>query len=229
MLVVNSPRLVDQITSDNVTYSFDPFIRDLYDGLVQLSSEGQRLMWRTPDEGYTALNPNPKSKPLVHVGLELLHKQLLQPEHAGELFGKSIAEMKRLNVWNGPTKFGVLQEGQNMRVVSLYHWVRDLLIRSQADTFFGPEINEMEPDLPSLWDNWSLNSWMLSYGYPNFLTSSVTEPRDRMIKVVTAFMNIPFAERRGGTPFVRELEVEMRHAGIRKEDCAKVLVIILSS
>jgi hypothetical protein len=229
MLVVNSPRLVDQVVADNATFSFDPFIRDLYDGLVQLSEAGQNIMWKKPEDGYKALNPNPKGKVLVHIGLDLLHKQLLQPDHMTDLFNVSFNEMRRLIDWDSANRFGIMKETPDVRVASLYRWVRDLLIRAQADTFFGPEINEMEPNLARLWDNWSLNSWMLSYGYPSFLTTSVTEPRDRMIKVVTDFMNIPFSERRGGTPFVRELEKEMRHAGLAQEDCAKVLVIILSS
>lgn len=229
MLVVNSPRLVDQVVADNSTFTFDPFIRDLYDGLVQMSAQGQEIMWKKPEEGYKALAPNPKGKVLVHIGLDLLHKQLLQPDCMTDLFNTSFNEMRRLLDWDSANRFGIMNETPDVRVASLYRWVRDLLIRAQADTFFGPEINEMEPNLARLWDNWSLNSWMLSYGYPAFLTTSVTEPRDRMIKVVTDFMNIPFSERRGGTPFVRELETEMRHAGLAQEDCAKVLVIILSS
>jgi len=33
MLVIQSPKLIDEVVSDNETFSFDPFIYDWYKGL----------------------------------------------------------------------------------------------------------------------------------------------------------------------------------------------------
>lgn len=229
MLVVQSPRLIDQIVGDSETFSFDPFIYDWYKGLVNVSDEAQNLLWKSAAQGYQSLKPNPKGKALVHHGLELLHTQLLRNSQMETVFHAAVDEMKRLAQWESFCQTGVLREADGVKVVSLYKWCRDIVIHAQVNAFFGPYINEMEPDLASVWDNWSLNSWILSYGFPSFLTAGATVPREKMIKLVRKWMQVPKNERRGGTAFVKELEAEMEHAGLSQDDSARVLVIILSS
>lgn len=146
-----------------------------------------------------------------------------------DLLRAGIEEMDILSKWGGFRGDGVLAESDQIKVVSLYQWCRGVMIKAEVHSFFGPFLNELDPTIPSIWDTWNINSWQLSYGYPKFLASVATKPRDRMIHLLQTYLKTPLHIRHGAAPFVRELEDEMKHIGLSLEDSAKVLVIILSS
>jgi hypothetical protein len=79
----------------------------------------------------------------------------------------------------------------------------------------------------SIFDEWDINSWMITYKFLKFMAKAATEPRDRLIQTLTRYLDTPREKRPGGVPFVNELEDEERHAGLSSEDSARILMIIL--
>jgi hypothetical protein len=213
MIVVQSPTLINTITNKQAAYSFDPFIEGLY-GDIGIPDEARKIVWRTPATGYRSLQPNPKDKPLPHIGLDLFHTQLLRHDRIQDTFDVAFSEMKRLMHPNHSQTPGLLNGSENLKIVSLYRWCRDCLVKVQVHSYFGPLINELEPDLASVWDNWSLNSWMLSYGFPRIIATSATEPRDRLVNLISTYMNMPLDQRPGITPFIRDLEADLKHSDL---------------
>jgi hypothetical protein len=70
---------------------------------------------------------------------------------------------------------------------------------------------------------------MLSYGFPRIIATSATEPRDRLINLISTFMDMPLDQRPGVTPFIRDLEADLKHSDLDMADSARVMVIVLSS
>lgn len=225
--VLTSPSEASQIFRDESTFAFDPFIDTVYRGVANVSDKGNSLLWRTPKEGFISLHPNPKNKVLVHTGNALLHKQLLEPRSLHELTVKVLSYAEETMQWDSFFESSVMASTADLKVVSLHCWCRDVLIGAQSRAFFGEYLREIEPHMTQIFDDWDINSWMITYRYPMFMAGAATKPRDKLIQSLTRYLESPREKRSGGVPFVNELEDEERHAGLSNEDSARILMIIL--
>lgn len=99
--------------------------------------------------------------------------------------------------------------------------------RGPDKKFFGPYLHELEPNYTIIFEQWDINSWMITYQYPAFMCKAATLPREKLVKAWTTYLDASREKRTGGVAFVNELEDEMRHAGLGSEDCTRVLTIIL--
>lgn len=225
--VVLSPTDAAKVYKDEKPFSFDPFIDTIYRGVANVSAGGNTILWRTPKEGFTSLHPNPKEKVLVHTGNALLHKQLLNPLELQELTERVLSYIERTTRWDSFFETSILSSHADAKVVSLHCWCRDVLIEAQSRTFFGEYLRELEPRMTAIFDEWDINSWMITYRYPSFMAKAATLPRDRLIRTLTRYLEAPREKRSGGVPFVNELEDEERCAGLSKQDSARILMIIL--
>ena len=70
---------------------------------------------------------------------------------------------------------------------------------------------------------------MLQYGFPPFLAKAAVRNREQAFKLLLKYVQAPTEKRAGGEPFVRELQEEMRHAGLSEHDCIRVLIIIFTT
>lgn len=229
ILVVTSPRLVDEIAKDSKVYTFDGFVDQLYRQVANVSEEAHPILWRTPAEGYNSLRPNPKNKTLVYVGLDLLHHQILKPDRMQALLDNACAKIDELASWDSLPTNSIICDKGNVKVISLYRWCRDGLVQATTQAFFGSYIQDLEPNHAALFDEWKLNSWTLQYGFPPFLARTAVKYRERTVKLLLKYVRAPAEKRAGGEPFVGELEEEMRHAGLSEDDRVRVLIIIFTT
>lgn len=227
ILVLMSPSDASQVFKDESSFAFDSFIDMVYRGVGNVSDDANRILWRTPREGFTSLHPNPHGKVLVHTGNALLHKQLLTASCLQELTGKVSGYIDDNMQWESFFDTSVLSSDADVKIVSLHCWCRDVLIEAQNRAWFGEYIRELEPRMTVLFDEWDINSWMITYQYPSIMAKAATRPRDRLIKVLTRYLDTSREKRSGGVPFVNELEDEERHAGLSSEDSARIMFIIL--
>ncbi|KAI1074866.1 cytochrome P450 [Whalleya microplaca] len=227
IIIVTNPKQVADIFKDDHNFSFDPFIDLVYRGVGNVSEAANTILWRKPSEGFVSLHPNPKQNVLVHTGNALLHKQILTPGSMYDLLGKVLTYIDQGMHWDTFFPTSVISETHEAKVVSLHRWCRDVLIEAQTRVFFGPYLHELQPNYTTIFDQWDVNSWMITYQYPTFLCKAATVPREKLVKSWTAYLDAPRERRAGGVAFVNELEDEMRHAGLGSEDCARVLMIIL--
>lgn len=225
--VLTSPTHSSQVFKDETSFAFDPFIDTIYRGVANVSNEGNTILWRTPTQGFVSLHPNPKKKVLVHTGNALLHKQLLNPQSLHVLTEKVLSYIGETLQWESFFHTSVLSSRADTKVVSLHCWCRDVLIEAQSRAFFGDYLRELEPRMTLIFDDWDINSWMITYRYPKYMAKAAIEPRDRLIKTLTRYLDTPREKRSGGVPFVQELEDEERNAGLSNEDSARILLIIL--
>ena len=227
IVVIMSTSDATQIFKDESSFSFDPFIDMIYRGVANVSDEGNDILWRTPKEGFISLHPNPKEKVLVHTGNALLHKQLLELDSLRELTEKVLSYIDETTQWDTFFPTSVLSSTPDTKVVSLHCWCRDVLLEAQSRAFFGDYLRELEPNMTLIFDDWDINSWMVTFRYPSFMAKAAINPRNRLIRTLTRYLETPLEKRSGGVPFVKELLDEERQAGLSSEDSARILVIIL--
>ena len=227
ILVVIDPGLADQVFKDVDSYSTDPMFDAIYRGVANVSQEGHKTFWRKPSEGFVSLHPNPKKKVLVHTGYDLLHRQILQPQPSQDLTERVMGYIEQTMRWDSFFDATIPAQNPDVKVISLHHWCRDVLVEAQSRAFFGEHLRELEPMLTTIFDKWDFNSWMMVYQVPKIMAKRATVPRDRLIEVLKRYLESPPATRAGGVPFVNELEDEERQAGLSAEDLARILMIIL--
>ena len=209
------------------SFAFDPFIDTVYRGVANVSDQCNIILWRTPQQGFTSLHPNPKGNVLVHTGNALLHKQLLQPESLQELKVKVLSYIEGTMHWNSFFETSVFTSAADAKIVSLHCWCRDVLIEAQSRAFFGQHLHELEPQMTTIFDQRDINSWMMTYRYPASMAKAATQPRDKLIETLKRYLDSLREKRSGGVPFVNELEDEEGQAGLSHEDSARILLIIL--
>ena len=227
ILVVMSHQDAEHVFNDSASYSTDAMFDTIYRGVANVSEDAHKVLWRRPSEGFVSLHPNPKENVLVHTGNNLLHKQILQSGPRQMLTEQVMCFIERSMRWETFTNSTKLAEMPDTKVVSLHGWCRDVLIGAQSRAFFGDFLFALEPNLPVIFDDWDINSWMMVYQVPGLMARAATKPRDRLIEIFKRYLESPRELRSGGVPFVNELEAEEKHAGLSSEDSARILMIIL--
>ncbi|KAL8969942.1 MAG: hypothetical protein Q9197_004074 [Variospora fuerteventurae] len=216
ILVILSPHDALKVFKDTTSFAFDPFIDRLYRGTANVSNEAHSVLWRTPQDGFKSLNPNPKSDVL-----------LLDPTRLQQLTEKVLNLVNELLRWDTFFKSSVISSSADTKVVSLHCWCRDVLLEAQSQAFFGGYLNEVEPQMTLILDEWDWNSWMMTFQYPSFMARAAIKPRDQLIGALTRYLKAPPEKRSGGVPFISELLDEELNAGLSVEDSARILLIIL--
>ncbi len=232
LVILTDPSQQSAVFKDTNNFVFDPFIKVLYKGIGNVSPEGMRVSWRKPSEGFVSLHPNPKQNPLCHSGNALLHKQLTTPGGLTEVLEYFVYNLHSSLQWNAFWPTSLISEGpegkDGRKVVSLYRWIRDVVVHAQTETFFGPTLLDLEPAFVEHFEQFDLNSWMVTYQVPDAFARAATEPREKMVRAITQYLDTPRHERKDGRiAFMDECEDEMRQAGLNSEDGARVLFIII--
>ncbi|KAI4141325.1 MAG: hypothetical protein LQ341_003545 [Variospora aurantia] len=178
-------------------------------------------------DGFKSPHPKPKSHVLVHTGNALLHKLLLDPTRLQQLTEKVLNLVYESMRWDTFFKNSIMSSSADTKVVSLHCWCRDVLLEAQSQAFFGGYLNEVEPQMNLIFDEWDFNSWMMTFQYPSFMARAAMKPRDQLIEALTRYLKVPPEKRSRGVPFVSELLDEELNAGLRVEDSARILLIIL--
>ncbi|KAL9017075.1 MAG: hypothetical protein Q9185_005586 [Variospora sp. 1 TL-2023] len=118
ILVILSPHDALKVFKDTTSFAFDPFIDRLYRGTANVSNEAHSVLWRTPQDGFKSLHPNPKSHALVHTGNALLHKQLLDPTHLQQLTEKVLNLVNESLRWDTFFKSSVISSSADTKYPS---------------------------------------------------------------------------------------------------------------
>lgn len=228
MVILTSAEHVADMYKNTADLSFDGLVKMIHRGVANVSPQGFQTLWRTPQEGFESLHPNPKNQVLVHTGNALLHKQVLSGAPLEELTARFLDHVEKTTRWDSffPKSILARASGDSERVVSLHQWTLEVLVDAATRSFFGDALPKLLPDINSIFDRWDMNSYMTTYQYPDFLSQAAIVPRETIIKALTQYLDLPLSERQGAVPFVNELEEEQRHAGLSNSDAARIFMII---
>ncbi|KAM7214823.1 Cytochrome P450 [Rhypophila decipiens] len=221
-VVVTDPQQAAEILCNDDSYTSDPFLDALCRTVGGVSIPGSQTLWK---KGRLNSNANNKTSSLVHKCHDILLNQLSSPNS-----NTKVVSLIETAARNGiPSSTEISHTKDNIKVVSLHCWCRDILIKAQMDLFFGPSlVDEIEPDTISLFDSFDANSWMLAYQYPSFLAKQATMPRENLVRALQTYLD-SVADKKDNdehNPVFAPVIEEMKSAGLSHEDCARVLLVM---
>ncbi|KAJ3579981.1 hypothetical protein NPX13_g573 [Xylaria arbuscula] len=105
--------------------------------------------------------------------------------------------------------------------VPLYKWTSDYFVRLGQDVYYGEPLNRVCPNYPSTFIVFDEVIWKMLYQYPKLLCRDMTNPRDQMIRALTAYFKLPKTERVDHAAWIiNAMEDEMRGAGMDDRNIA---------
>ena len=111
-------------------------------------------------------------------------------------------------------------------ILPLMEWSSEFFARGGQRAYFGPQLEELDPDLPKTFVHFDELSWQILYQYPDFLASEMKSSRDKIQRVLKQYFQIPPEKRHGDAWFTKAMENEMRALGIGDDDIATMMVTI---
>ena len=224
-MITTAAEDVAQMFSSDAT-SFNGIMKILHRDVADISPAGVRTIWRTPEEGFESLFPNPKGQALVHTGSNLFHKQALTPSLLEDLTDRFLSRVERGTRWDSFFPRTVLAASGDERVVSLHWWALEVLVDAATGAFYGDIMASIEPDIAKIFDDWDQNAYLIAYRYPDYFARAATLPRDRIVDAIKRYYDLPRSERTDAVPYVLQQEDECRNAGLSNLDAAKLMMML---
>lgn len=202
--------------------SFDGFIRDLHVAF-EMSPQGIDLVWSTSPNNPSAKNSKvPPHKCLVHKGTDIHQIQLRPGDHLEDLTAQFLTQVEQRLRWEvmQDMRFASPNVSMGDVTLSLYDWCADVLINSATQSFFGPSLLQVTPDLVRDFYAFDDDSWMLIYRYPRFLARNLYSAKNKITEAFTRYFQLPPNERPGACYHVCTQEANQREAGLSDRDIA---------
>lgn len=104
--------------------------------------------------------------------------------------------------------------------VPLMQWCSELIIQAAGAAYFGPTLNELNPDLAKSFIVFNKLGWQILYQYPSFMTRKLAVARSDIHQTFKQYFRVPQGERRGAVWVVNALEDELRQLNVSEDDMA---------
>ncbi len=226
---MTSPEDISIIYKNTVELTYDTFIRETLSSLgVSASAVDKWIPARLPTygKGHASSYSIPFTSDFTHLGEKLCQRQLLPGKELDILqqaFMDSIHSSLR---WNNLTEKNTVHSSLETKTVSLLGWCREILLEASTSSFFGKRLLQINPNLFEEFFIFDASSWKLNYGYPQFLSKDMIGARDTIIESLTAYFELPKAERPGAAFLIQNFETEMRLLGIENKDIAALIMTV---
>ncbi|KAI2626816.1 putative cytochrome p450 [Xylaria nigripes] len=210
-----------ELYRDMEALSFDEFVQ----ALMRKNGSDEKTI-------KTVFSPLPKEKPGfpnpdgVSLGA-LLAKMHMQQLHPGanmlvlqEKGRDWINDHLRLEALDAECAYATSRSKTHIQV-PLYKWTSDYFVRLGQHAYFGDALDRVNPNYPTAFIVFDEVIWKVLYQYPALLCRDLTAPRDEMIRALTAYFQVPKAERADDAAWiVNAMEDEMRGAGMDDRNIA---------
>ena len=227
LYVLTSPKDVAETFRRTDTLSHDGFVEHLMRSFG-VSNHGIEKMYQNfSPEGHIMHFPNPHQKSLARLTVDLHKHQLLPGPELESLSNRFLRSLNDSLRWENMDQAYILEdEKPNRRTMSLLSWCLETLLKAGTTAFFGERLLQMDPGLPQSFYNFDKNSWMALYKLPKAFSTKMSSPLAKNIKSVTAYLQLPKAERSGANWFNETLEAEQRQLGMTDEDIARLMLLV---
>ena len=172
--------------------------------------------------------PNPHRKPLATLARDM-HLQQLYPGEYLDALGRDFDKWfdPHLHVDNMLRTCHFAQQSADGTVVlPLMVWCSDVFTRAGQQAYFGPLLEEIDPDMTWKFLEFDELSYQIQFQYPKWLSKKMTKAKDALVKDLMIYFDTPQEQRHGDAWFVKAMENEMRALNLSAYDMSVMMVTI---
>ena len=206
-----------EIYKNTKTLTFDEYVRDVMKS-IGISDDGIEKLWKPP----TGIGKDSLHKALAHAGEDYYREQLLPGPQLDILWEQVLSDIASSIHWDNlpGSRFN---RAETSRSLSLLEWTSDVLLRSVVKGFFGDRLLQMDPHLLQNFAAFDKESWKLTYKLPRGVAKDMYDAKDKMVRSVKAYLQLPQDQRSEATWLIKKLEVEAGKANIDVQDLAAMI------
>ena len=173
--------------------------------------------------------PNPNSKPLATLARDM-HLQQLYPGKYLDLLGQDFDRIfdRHLHVENilQTCTYAQARDGRNSAVMPLMVWCSDVFTRAGQEAYFGPLLEQIDPDMTWKFLDFDELSYQIQFQYPKWLSSKMHKAKEALVADLMEYFDTPQEQRHGDAWFVKAMEDEMRALKLSTYDMSVMMVTI---
>ncbi|KAI4222480.1 MAG: hypothetical protein LQ349_007621 [Xanthoria aureola] len=172
--------------------------------------------------------PNPHSKPLATLARDMHIQQLYPGEHL-DVLGRAFDRFFDDDL-HGDTilrNYAYAQAAEDASVVlPLMAWCSDVFCRAGQDAYFGPLLEQIDPEMTEKFLIFDELSYQLQFQYPKWLSLKMQKAKDALVEDLMVYFDTPQGQRRGDAWFVKAMEDEMKALNLSTYDISVLMVTI---
>jgi hypothetical protein len=184
-----------------------------------VSKQGVKKLWSKIDP--SSLNSRPIAKIMVIVRRELC--ALRRPDG---LPNAVLQRIQHLSAWENWSPRSIEKTEENVRIISLSNWVRDIFMHGMTQVLFGDAMMQINPDLVDDFYTFDDRSWMVLFGIPLPWSMKMRRALNRTQHAIKTYLDLPTERRADASLVMKHLEVAMSGRGYLRGDVPAVLSLI---
>lgn len=225
--VLTKPKDVGDAYKNTTTLSFDGFVQTMMKTFGSSKFCIRAMYTYTPRSPHADDFPNPHHKPLGKLARELHIKQLFPGEHLDRIGKKFTDYFDEALVLEKIAKKPYAQEkGSDSAIVPLLTWSSDVFTLGGQRAYFGGLLEEIDPDMTWTFLEFDELSWQVLYQYPRVVSWRMNTLKNKLIKNLEIYFNVPSEKRNGDAWFTKAFEHEARQIGIGTHDLATMMFTV---
>ncbi|KAL8729136.1 MAG: hypothetical protein Q9181_005109 [Wetmoreana brouardii] len=205
------------------TLSFNVFVQEMLKTMGNSSS--------CIDQMYRPLSaekpgfPNPHGKPLATLARDM-HLQQLYPgkylDALGDEFDKRFDCYLQVDNLRD-CKYARASNDDSI-VLPLMVWCSDVFTRAGQGAYFGPLLEEIDPQMTWKFLEFDELSYQVQFQYPKWLSRKMHKAKEAMVEGLMVYLETPQEKRHGDAWFIKALDDEMKALELGTYDKALLLL-----
>ena len=218
---------VAEVNKNVEQLTYNEYITDMMQAFGA-TSKGAKKMWEPgcSVKAEDLKTPKDAQKPLVLLVEEQIRRQLLPGPLRDDLQAVLLQTICDSVNWENMAPKVVLSQSATDRKVSLLELTRGALLAGATRSFFGPALQELEPNMFSSFFAFDDLSWKLTYRVPRPFSNDMHAAKDVAQGALTKYFKMPIERRPGACWLVRTMEAEMKGQGIQESDIAAFVMMM---
>ncbi|KAI1737525.1 putative cytochrome p450 [Xylaria scruposa] len=226
--VITHPKQTVEVYKNTESLSFEEFLVGLmkYFGL---SNEALESVFHTPLPKDKAGFPNPDGLALGYFVRDMHHEQLFPGRNL------DILEEVMKDWFDSHLELTMLRKlcasyssstSEHFIEVPLVKWCSELFTRAGEVAYFGHSLQQIEPNMATIFLQYDDLSWQVLYQYPRLFSRTMHIAIDQIQGIFLKYFEVPQAQRHGDAWFTKAIENECRALGINRWDMARFMTTV---
>ncbi|KAL9020275.1 MAG: hypothetical protein Q9185_002455 [Variospora sp. 1 TL-2023] len=208
------------------TLSFNVFVQEMLKTAGNTPSCVEAMY--TPLPADKAGFPNPHGKPLATLARDM-HLQQLYPgeylDRLGQAFDRFFDPHLHGDTILQDCAYAQAGDGASI-VLPLMAWCSDVFCRAGQEAYFGPLLEQIDPEMTERFLEFDELSYQLQFQYPKWLSLKMHKAKKVLVDDLMVYFDTPQEQRLGDAWFVKAMEDEMRKLPLSTYDISVMMVTI---